>query len=44
MGAKSAREQKLGAGWIDLAKIARNLGMSEDHVKAAWLPLATALR
>ena len=33
-----------GAGWIDLAKIARNLGMSEDHVKAAWLPLATALR
>ena len=33
-----------GAGWIDLAKIARNLGMSEDHIKAAWLPLATALR
>ena len=33
-----------GAGWIDLAKIARNLGMSEDHVKHAWEPLATALR
>ena len=33
-----------GAGWIDLAKIARNLGMSEDHVKHAWAPLATALR
>ena len=25
-----------GAGWIDLPKIARNLGMSEEHVRHAW--------
>ena len=35
---------EVGAGWIDLAKIARSLGMSKEHVKNAWLPLATALR
>ena len=36
--------QDAGPRWIDLAKIARNLGMGEQPVKEVWQPVTAALR
>ena len=36
--------QDAGPGWIDIAKIARNLGMGEEQVQEIWRALLAVLR